>query len=123
MYQKLNCASSVQCAGGGWGEAISSTIGGVATSVVGDQLSQKLTSWLGGGGAKEGENPAGGGEAGGASQAASQQAPSESSGFQGDESFMHVPGQGATSSSSGFEEVPRAEDDVADMDDDDEAYD
>ncbi|KAK9831608.1 hypothetical protein WJX74_002492 [Apatococcus lobatus] len=110
-------------AGGGWGEAISSTIGGVATSVVGDQLSQRLTSWLGGAGAKEGENPAAGGEAGRAPQAVSQQAPSESSGFQGDESFLHVPNQGATSSSSGFEEVPPADDVIADQDDDDEAYD
>ena len=67
---------------------------------------------------------AAGAEAGGASQVASQQAPSESSGFQGDESFMHVSGQGATSSSSGFEEVPPADDVIAadDDGDDDEAY-
>ena len=63
-----------------------------------------------------------GAETGGASPAAGQQAPSESSGFQGDESFMSVPGQGATSSSSGFEEVPPADDVIA-ADDDDEAYD
>lgn len=59
---RFSCAicSSPKLAGGGWGETISSTIGGVATSVVGDQLSQRLTSWLGGGGNKEGEDPAAG---------------------------------------------------------------
>ena len=59
---RFSCAicSSPKLAGGGWGETISSTIGGVATSVVGDQLSQRLTSWLGGGGNKEGENPTAG---------------------------------------------------------------
>ncbi len=87
----------------------------MATSVVGDQLSQKLTSWLGGGGAKGGEDAA-------ATQAAGQ-SESGASGFQGDESFTHVPTSGATTSSSGFEEVPVMDDDMGAGDDDDDAFD
>ena len=85
--------------------------------MVGDQLSQKLTSWMGGGEKKE----AGDAEAGGASGPASQQAPSESSGYQGDESFQHVPAEGGMTDSSGFEEVAAGGEDLAE--DDDDAFD